>query len=161
MFLLLIWKLRDDNLRPRQFKELAEFMRQESVPDHPILLLGDLNTYGMLEYQKDPTSQYSQLMRELNAARLNGGVIDVWPHLMGEARGGTTEQKSSEVGKRIDYIIVANPSPAAIQLKPLKIEVKLYQDDKVGALSDHNAVMAEFEWPETPSRPSSEKSKKN
>jgi endonuclease/exonuclease/phosphatase family metal-dependent hydrolase len=78
---------RADDLRPLQYKELAGFIKKTSDPEHPMLLLGDLNTYGMIEYQRDPQSQYSQLMRDLNAARPDGGVVDVWPSLKDAARG--------------------------------------------------------------------------
>jgi endonuclease/exonuclease/phosphatase family metal-dependent hydrolase len=138
---------RADDLRPLQYKELAAFIKKTSDDSQPMLLLGDLNTYGMPEQQKDPTSQYSALMRELNASRPNGGVIDLWPQLMGDALGGTTEQESIEIGKRIDYIVLGNPKSAKMQLTPKRIAVELYQDERVGALSDHNAVVADFDWP--------------
>ena len=72
-------------------------------------------------------------------------VADVWPLLKGSANGGTTEQHSSEIGKRIDYIIMGQPV-AKTMLRPVSIEVALFQDPKVTALSDHNAVVAEFAW---------------
>jgi endonuclease/exonuclease/phosphatase family metal-dependent hydrolase len=138
---------RADDLRPLQYKELAEFIKKTSDENHPMLLLGDLNTYGMPKQQNDPTSQYAALMRELNAARPNGGVIDLWPKLKGDALGGTTEQESAEIGKRIDYIMVGNPKSAKMRLTPKRIAVELFQDEQVGALSDHNAVVADFDWP--------------
>lgn len=138
---------RADDLRPLQYKELAAFIRKESDARRPMLLFGDLNTYGMIEYQRDPKSQYAELMLELQAARSESDIIDVWPHLKGEARGGTTDQKSADVGKRVDYIILGNPKIGAIQLRPRKIEVSTFQDAQVVALSDHNAVAAEFVWP--------------
>jgi endonuclease/exonuclease/phosphatase family metal-dependent hydrolase len=117
---------RADELRPRQYREMAEFIRKTSDATRPMLLLGDLNTYGMREYQQDTASQYSQLMRELSAARPDGGVIDLWPHLNGEALGGTTEQESAAVGKRVDYILLGNPQQAEVKLKPVKIVVELH-----------------------------------
>jgi endonuclease/exonuclease/phosphatase family metal-dependent hydrolase len=138
---------RADNLRPLQYKELAEFIKKKSDAARPMMLLGDLNTYGMPEFQKDAASQYSQLMRELNAVRPDGRVIDLWPHIHGEALGGTTEQESTDVGKRVDYVMIANPRRSKVQLKPKRIDVELFQDERVGALSDHNAVTAELEWP--------------
>jgi endonuclease/exonuclease/phosphatase family metal-dependent hydrolase len=136
-----------DDLRPLQYKEMADFIRRKSDVDHSLLILGDLNTYGMTEFQKDPKSQYSQLMRELRAVRPEGGVIDLWPKLKGDALGGTTEQESSEIGKRVDYVLLGNPTGGKVQLKPTRIAVELFQDELVGALSDHNAVVAELEWP--------------
>jgi len=138
---------RADALRPLQYRELAEFIQKKADQTRPVLVLGDFNTYGMAEHQQDPASQYSQLMRELNAVRPQGGIVDLWPHLKGAARGGTTEQESAEVGKRIDYILLGNPAQGTVRLKPLSIDVNLYQDERVGALSDHNAVVAELLWP--------------
>jgi endonuclease/exonuclease/phosphatase family metal-dependent hydrolase len=138
---------RADHLRPLQYKEMADFIRKTTSADHPFLLLGDLNTYGMAEFQTDSKSQYSQLMRELQVARPDGIVIDVWPTLKRNALGGTTEQESSEIGKRIDYILLGNPPRSYVQLTPKRIEVEPYQDKRVVALSDHSAVVAELHWP--------------
>ncbi len=139
---------RDDPLRPKQYEELATFIQKTSDPNRPMILMGDLNTKGAIEYRSDPDSQYSQLIRALSRARPDGGVTDVWVALKGDQLGGTSEQESIEIGKRIDYIFVGNPKPPAPQLIPKSIEVKTYQDEKVVALSDHNAVVARFEWKE-------------
>ncbi len=137
---------RADDLRPLQYVELADFIKQTSAVDRPMVLMGDLNTNGLAEYRDDPASQYSLLMKELNRARPDGGVVDVWQQLRGDQRGGTSEQESTEIGKRIDYIFIGNPASPGHQLRPKSIEVRLYQDAKVTALSDHNAVAAEFHW---------------
>lgn len=137
---------RADYLRPKQYEELAAFIKRTSDPKQPMILIGDMNTKGMAEFRNDPESQYVLLMRALNGARPNGGVIDVWTHLKGDELGGTSEQESSEIGKRIDYIFVGNPASPAPNLVPQSIEVKTYQDEQVTALSDHNAVVAEFAW---------------
>jgi len=139
---------RADEMRPLQYQELAEFIEAKSEPGRPMLLLGDLNTRGMVELRKDPASQYSVMMKAFGAARGDAGIADTWVALMGDQLGGTTEQESSDVGKRIDYVLVGNPKPPAPQLKPLAVRVNTYQDPKVTALSDHNAVAAEFEWPQ-------------
>ena len=39
-----------------------------------------------------------------------------------------------------------NPAPPRPQLVPISVQVKLFQDSKVKALSDHNGVAAELEW---------------
>ena len=137
---------RADHLRPKQYKELATFIQQTSDPNRPMVLLGDMNTKGMAEFRNDPESQYVSMMLALNQARPNGGVIDVWTHLRADELGGTSEQESSEIGKRIDYIFVGNPNSPAPNLAAKWIAVKTYQDEQVTALSDHNAVVAEFEW---------------
>lgn len=136
---------RADDLRPEQYKEMAAFIQAKSDPARPMILMGDLNTRGGVEFRNDSKSQYSLLMRALKEAR-SAGVIDVWPALMGDALGGTTEQDSIESGKRIDYVIVGNPAEGGATLKPESVQVNPYQDEKVVALSDHNAVEATFEW---------------
>jgi endonuclease/exonuclease/phosphatase family metal-dependent hydrolase len=138
---------RADALRPLQYQEMADFIRKTIDTHHAFLVLGDMNTYGMIEFQKDPKSQYSHMMRELQGAQPQGEVMDLWPMLKGDALGGTTEQESSEIGKRVDYLLLGNPRQGGVRLKPKRIDVQLYQDEQVGALSDHNAVVAELDWP--------------
>jgi len=136
---------RADQLRPKQYAEMADFIKQTSDPARPMILMGDLNTNGLTENRRDPNAQYAQLMKELQRAR-STGVVDVWVALRGDDHGGTSHQESTEIGKRIDYILISNPKPPASQLIPRSIEVETYQDGRVKALSDHNAVIAEFEW---------------
>jgi len=137
---------RADDLRPLQYAEVAAFVKLHSSTDRPALLLGDLNTRGSVEFRGDPQSQYSQLMQQLASARSGCEWIDVWSHLRKDSLGGTTEQESSDVGKRIDYILLSNPALPNPQLAPVTVAVELFQDEKVTALSDHNAVTAELEW---------------
>lgn len=136
---------RADDLRPEQYKEMAAFIKAKSDPARPMILMGDLNTQGGVEFRNDPASQYSLLMNALQEAR-PAGVIDVWPALMGDALGGTTDQDSIETGKRIDYIIVGSSAENPETLKPVSVQVNLYQDERVVALSDHNAVEGVLEW---------------
>lgn len=136
---------RADHLRPQQYAELAAFIKETSDPNRPLIVVGDLNTNGSKENRADPDSQYAQLMNEFTKVRPSG-MIDVWVTLRGDEYGGTSDQESTETGKRIDYIFVSNPNRTARCLVPKSIEVKTYQDEKVTALSDHNAVVAEFEW---------------
>lgn len=136
---------RADHLRPLQYVELADFIEQTNDPNSPLIVVGDLNTNGLKENRTDPDSQYSQLMNELNKVRPSG-MTDVWVALRGDEHGGTSEQDSTETGKRIDYIFISNPAHTGRHLVPTSIEVKTYQDEKVTALSDHNAVIAEFQW---------------
>lgn len=135
---------RDDSLRPAQYAEMAASIKSVADPSHPALILGDLNTRGMLDYRNDPESQYSVMMQTLNGARPGAAFQDIWPMLKGDALGGTSEQESADIGRRIDYILLSNPQPPAVQLTPASIAVNLFQDPRVIALSDHNAVEAEF-----------------
>lgn len=137
---------RDDALRPRQYLELAAFVKEQSKADSPVLILGDLNTRGGEQFRNEPESQYAALVRALQAVKPDGEVVDTWPHLKGAALGGTTHQESPEIGKRIDYIFLINPPRPHAQLNPLSAQVRLFQDPQIVALSDHNAVVAEFEW---------------
>lgn len=139
---------RDGQLRPKQYQELAAFIQMTSDPNRPIVLVGDLNTQGQVSFRDDPQSQYSQLLQALQGARPSGRFTDVWVALRGNELGGTSEQESTEIGKRIDYVFVGNPPLPSPQLVPKSIEVKTYQDEKVIALSDHNAVVATFDWKE-------------
>ncbi len=136
---------RADHLREMQYPEFAAFVEAKSAAARPALIMGDLNTRGTPEYRSDSESQYTMLMSALKGG-LGRDLTDLWPALMGDAHGGTSDQESTETGKRIDYILVSNPNPTGAQLKPLSIRVNLYQDPKVFALSDHNAVEAELEW---------------
>lgn len=138
---------RADQVRPLQYQELARFIKAKSDPTKPMLLLGDLNTRGMVEERNNPQSQYTTMMAAFRGARGSATVTDTWVELMGDKLGGTSEQESDEVGKRIDYILYSNPPAPAKGLKPVSIRVDTYKDPKVYALSDHNAVIAEFDWP--------------
>ncbi len=137
---------RADHLRPAQYAEAAAFIKSYTDPGRPALFLGDFNTKGTPDQWADPASQYSVMMRTFSGARPESGFLDVWPVLMGTAHGGTSEQESSEIGKRIDYILLGNPKLTAFQIRPLSITVIPYLDPKTVALSDHSAVTAEFAW---------------
>lgn len=135
-----------DDMRKRQFEELGAFVKSVSERSRPAIVIGDMNTRGAKSFREDSESQYSQLVEQLGKARPNCELIDVWPYLKGDALGGTNKQESHEIGKRIDYLFVLNPPRPNAQLKPISVEVRLFQDPKVTALSDHNAVAAELEW---------------
>jgi endonuclease/exonuclease/phosphatase family metal-dependent hydrolase len=140
---------RADHLRPKQYAQMAQFIQKTNDPNRPFLLLGDMNTKGQRKNQQDPQSQYTDLFRRLRAACPANRITDVWPLLRGDALGGTTKQESDTIGKRIDYIIVGNPQPPHPQITPVAIEVNTFQDTRVGALSDHNGVVATFQWQQT------------
>ena len=135
-----------DDLRKLQFNELATFIKAQSDPQYPALILGDMNVEGAQSFRNDPDSEYSTLIYQLETIRPEGELIDVWPHLRNDALGGTDDQESSDQGRRIDYIFVVNPTRNHAQLVPVGVEVKLFQDPQVVALSCHNAVTTELEW---------------
>lgn len=137
---------RADHLRPLQYVEMADFIQANSNPTRPAIVMGDMNTRGAKTFRSDPESQYVQLVKHLKSTRPEGELIDVWPYLKGDALGGTNEQESHEIGKRIDYLFVLNPPKPHAQLKPIAVGVRLFRDPKVFALSDHNAVEAKLEW---------------
>lgn len=136
---------RQDSMRPLQYQEMAAFIKEKSDPNHPVLVMGDFNTRGMAEYRDDPGSQYNALMKALQEARPDGGIRDIWLDLNGDKLGGTSEQESSDIGKRIDYIFLGNPVKGKVNLAPLGLEVNGYLDDVCVALSDHSAIIGTFE----------------
>lgn len=137
---------RDDKLRPAQFRELATFVKTHSSPDHPTILAGDMNTKGTIDYREDPKAQYTDMLSTLRGVRPEG-LVDLWAHLYPDQRGGTKEQESIDIGHRIDYIFMSNPTDSKLALEPVKMWVDIYPDPEVFALSDHNAVAATFKWP--------------
>lgn len=132
------------DLRPLQYAEMAEFIGRTSDPAIPMLLLGDLNTNGNPMHWDDPKSQYSLLMGELNRVRPSG-ISDVWRKLENKNPGGTTEQDPLALGNRIDYIIQSSGNRGGLDIRARSIRVEVYSDPKLFALSDHNAVIADFE----------------
>lgn len=155
---------RDGSLRPEQYKQMTAFIAEHTEAVRPMIVMGDLNTNGVEAERIDKDSQYNALMTALRSVR--HGIVDAWLMVKPTELGGTTEQESADTGKRIDYIFygpgygggtVATATapaekgrpeavtvPAALAVKD--IEVKLYRDDKVEALSDHNGVAAVFDW---------------
>lgn len=137
---------RADHLRPLQYKEMAAFVAKKAHPDDPVLLLGDFNTNGVPDERAQDGSQYNLLMQALRDALPEMRLADVWPELEGDAYGGTSKQDSTERGKRIDYILLANPTSGPRSLAPQEIWINPYLDEKVVALSDHSAVGANLSW---------------
>lgn len=137
---------KDDEIRQVQYRELADFVRREADPTHPVILMGDMNTCGNPRYQQEAGSPYNQMLRIYNAARAAAPFVDLWPALHPDQLGGTNEQESSEIGNRIDYILLSNPPAGHSRLVPKSVRVNGYLDPKVVALSDHSAVEAELEW---------------
>lgn len=133
-------------IRRLQYTELAGFIRQHSSAERPTIVLGDMNTRGNPSYQQDSGSDYNLMLKTYAGALEGKKLIDLWPHLMRDALGGTNEQHSTEVGNRIDYVLFSNPAQGDIQLVPKAVRVNGYQDERVSALSDHSAVEAEFTW---------------
>lgn len=137
---------RADELRPAQYLEMSAFIKEHSDAKHPTLIMGDMNTKGMVTLRNDPASQYNMMMKGFTEARPGADVIDVWLKLMGDAHGGTTDQETTEKGSRIDYVFVSNPLKGGASLKPTTVRVNGFLDKEVIALSDHSAVEADFEW---------------
>jgi len=137
---------KSDEIRRLQYTELAGFIAKHSSSARPTIIMGDMNTRGNPSYQQDASSDYHLMLKHYANAREGNELLDMWPHLMGDALGGTNEQESSEIGNRIDYIMFSNPAQGGPQLVPKSVRVNGYQDERVSALSDHSAVEAEFAW---------------
>jgi endonuclease/exonuclease/phosphatase family metal-dependent hydrolase len=137
---------KDSAIREVQYGELADFVREHADANHPTIVMGDMNTRGNPSYQERQDSPYNLMMKTYNAARHERSFVDLWPALHPGVLGGTNEQESSEIGNRIDYILLSNPPAGHSRLEPKSIRVNGYLDPKVVALSDHSAVEADLEW---------------
>lgn len=143
---------RSDEARLTQYEELSQFIARHSSPERPTLLLGDMNTKGQPDQQADPDSPYHVMLAAYGKCRPESKLIDVWPTLRGDEHGGTTEQESSEIGKRIDYIFTYQPPPGYPRLVPVDIRVNGFLDPQTVALSDHSAVEGDFRWQDATSK---------
>ena len=137
---------KDNAIREVQYRELSDFVRREADPTHPTIVMGDMNTRGNPSYQEQGDSPYHRMMKIYNEARTGMPFVDLWSALHPGQLGGTNEQESSDIGNRIDYILLSNPPAEYSRLEPKSIRVNGYLDEKVTALSDHSAVEAELEW---------------
>lgn len=137
---------KDAAIRELQYRELSDFVKAKSDPNHPVIVMGDMNTRGNPSYQSDADSPYSRMLKIYSEARPERPFVDLWPALRPGELGGTNEQESTEIGNRIDYIFLSNPLAGQSRLEPKTICVNGYLDPKVVALSDHSAVEAELIW---------------
>jgi len=136
---------REPAIRPSQYAEFAQFLKQHSSPERPAVLMGDFNTRGDQEEMSDAQSAYNQMTKGFQQARPESVLIDLWPAI-GQGPGGTSDQSDEDGGRRIDYIFALNPKPGSTQLKPRNVLVNRFLDPQVVALSDHSAVEAQFDW---------------
>lgn len=136
---------REPAIRPSQYAEFAQFLKQHSSPKRPCLLMGDFNTRGGQEEMSDPESAYNQMFAGFRQARPENVLTDLWPAI-GQGPGGTSDQSDEDGGRRIDYIFALNPQAGSPQLKPVNVQVNRFLDPKVVALSDHSAVEAILDY---------------
>lgn len=139
---------RDPKVRPSQYTEFADFVKQYSSPDRPAVLMGDFNTVGDPPQVADDQSAYNLMIGKFRNARSESQFLDLWTSF-GKGPGGTSDQLREEGGRRIDYIFLLNPQDAtnlnrtvASKLSTQQIAVNRFLDPKVIALSDHSAVEA-------------------
>ncbi|MFO0940691.1 MAG: endonuclease/exonuclease/phosphatase family protein [Pirellulales bacterium] len=147
----------DPSVRPSQYSECAEFIREHSSANRPAILMGDFNTRGNQAEMQNPDSPYHQMIGKFKAARAECRFVDVWTAL-GQGPGGTSDQLAENGGNRIDYIFAYCPTDPAT-LEPTTVKVHRFLDDKVVALSDHSAVEATLALRQTSSASSATKSK--
>jgi endonuclease/exonuclease/phosphatase family metal-dependent hydrolase len=136
---------REPAIRPSQYAEFAQFLKQHSSPERPAVLMGDFNTRGGQEEMSDARSAYNQMTKGFQQARPESVLIDLWPAI-GQGPGGTSDQSDQDGGRRIDYIFALNPKSGSPQLKPRSVQVNRFLDPQVVALSDHSAVESLFDW---------------
>jgi len=128
--------------RKVQGEELAAFAAKYSSPNNTAILTGDFNTRGNADERKRKTDEYVKLVERLHTFR--SSLSDLWL-VAGKGDGGTSEQDPNDGGSRIDYIFFAPPVAGPEQLKPLRINVLHFLDERVKALSDHSAVEGVFQ----------------
>lgn len=137
---------RADELRPTQYRELGEFIRQHTAPERPLLVLGDMNTRGNEADVARADSAYHQMLASYQAGRGDAPLRDAWL-VAGQGPPGTGDQEDSpDGGNRIDYIFYSAPVGNEAAFRPRVVTVNRYLDPRTGALSDHNAVEGVFEW---------------
>ncbi len=137
---------KDDDVRAVQYRELADFVRQHSSPKNPLLIVGDMNTRGNEDDLANPQSAYHRMLSIYQAGRGEAPLRDAWV-VAGEGPGGTGDQEDSEDGgNRIDYQFYSAPLGAEDRFRPQRVIVNRFLDPRTVALSDHNAVEAEYIW---------------
>lgn len=132
----------DSGRREEQVSMLAQFMKQHSLAENPILLLGDLNIAGGPQESANQDSPYWRLRRELQRVRVSW--IDIGNEIGADNRS-TFNANSATGGQRLDYIFFSD-SICDTTLTVLSSSVQKFADPHVEFLSDHSALEAEFEW---------------
>jgi endonuclease/exonuclease/phosphatase family metal-dependent hydrolase len=135
----------DSTIRPSQYAEFAQFVRQHGSASRPAILMGDFNTRGGAAEMSDKGSAYHLMFKEFAASRPESQLQDLWP-MLEPGPGGTSDQIREDGGSRIDYIFLLNPQVPFARLKPQSVAVNRFLDQRVVALSDHSAVEAELKW---------------
>lgn len=131
----------DAKARAEQYVEFADFVKLQSSPDRPVILMGDFNTRGDQEHLERKDSAYHRLTGLIQEARPESPLVDLWTSL-GKGPGGTSDQLIESGGSRIDYIFTMNSQSSLTQLDATEVKVNRFHDAKVIALSDHSAVEA-------------------
>lgn len=142
------FEARDNSIRELQYQEMADFIGKHRDHRGPTLILGDLNTRGNTVDRDRADAPYHRLMAAFSAACQGAELRDIWLDVNPDDEGGTTEQEEGRGGgRRIDYILLANPASDAQRVRPLAMRVNPFRDPRVVALSDHSAVEADLRWP--------------
>jgi hypothetical protein len=79
---------REAKIRPSQYAEFAEFVKQHSSPDRPAILMGDFNTVGDPAQLADSQSAYHVMTGGFRNARPESQFSDLWTSY-GKGPGGT------------------------------------------------------------------------
>lgn len=131
----------DPTARAEQYIEFADFVKQYSSLDRPVILMGDFNTRGDQEHLDRKDSAYHRLTGLIQEALPETPLVDLWTTL-GKGPGGTSDQLVESGGSRIDYIFTMNSKSSLTKLDATEVKVNRFHDAKVIALSDHSAVEA-------------------
>lgn len=142
-------------VRRRQIEELAAFVRaRASGGTSPVLVMGDLNLWGGDPDRADPTSEYSFLLRTLNAVVAPGRFVDLWlaTHPDDPETASGTKSRVLSNGtlrpreKRIDYILAAGSVIPRSMRRDFFTSDLIVDGTPVGTLSNHAALLATVGW---------------
>ncbi len=137
---------RDAEVRARQCRELAMFVRRHSNPRRPTLVMGDFNVAGPCGKDAKAATEYCHLMAVLARPRREGPMVDLAAELNQHQASTLLAPWDADGGRRIDYIFAVSPEDAISRLQPISTAVNPHRDRRVGTLSDHAAVEAELLW---------------
>ncbi|MEM8944800.1 MAG: endonuclease/exonuclease/phosphatase family protein [Planctomycetota bacterium] len=128
---------RSSDARAKQIGQLAEFIARHASPQLPVLIMGDLNVAADPVGGLGQRTEYQQMLTALSAHGRR------YADLGAAASTGTSDAIATDGGRRIDYLLVSNPTEQAM-LQMVTHDTKHLRllDERVpeGSLSDHMAV---------------------
>jgi|GEM_PF-5060022 len=137
-----------NEVKTAQITELGDFMVDHAESDIPIMLLGDFNVAGpFVGRPLEPMAEqplYNHLMNMLTTLASTHVLQDSG---LGLPTG--TSQTKDENNQRIDRIDHILLTPSRLKFNPSDMQVKEFDGNGWGTLSDHIGVEANLRWEKT------------